>query len=124
MEAQYILKLTWGVDLEGLSLSLAMARSTEGHWSREVSTSVFSQALHGKNACKQLAETAWKKEMQCCSSYMGSSASAGTQNKMRGALRQQHCAGSQAAMMLTLLWVKGHKPEKKCVYHVGNSCHP
>lgn len=26
---------------------------------------------------------------------------------------------SQAAMLLTLLWVTGHKPEKESVYHVG-----
>lgn len=25
----------------------------------------------------------------------------------------------QAAMLLTLLWVTGHKPEKESVYHVG-----
>ena len=29
-----------------------------------------------------------------------------------------------AAIVPTLLWVKGHQPEKKPVYHVGNSCHP
>lgn len=51
---------------------------------------------------------------------------AGGRKKTRG-----RCLGGgagwrvlQAAIVLTLLWVKGHQPEKKSVYHVGNSCHP
>lgn len=34
-----------------------------------------------KNACEQLAENAWKKKILLCSSYLGSPASASTQNK-------------------------------------------
>lgn len=94
------------------------------HWSCVVSASVLSGVFHGKNVCRQLTANLWKKEMHRHSSYLGSSASASTQSKTERTLRQQHCAFSQAAMILTLLWVKGHKPEEKSVYHVGNSCHP
>lgn len=105
-------------------MSLAMARSTGG---QAVMCGEHLCVLRGSSWqkwCEQLAENAWENEMQRRPSYLGSSALAGTQNKTGRALGQWNGAVSQAAMILTLLWVKGHKPEKKSVYHVGNSCHP
>lgn len=58
------------------------------------------------------------------SSYWVSSAHAGTQTRREAGKPPASGFISQAAMILTLLWVKGRKPEKKSVYHVGNSCHP
>lgn len=42
-----------------------------------------------------------------------------------GALRPLPCNFiNQAAIAMTLLWVKGHGSEEKSVYHVRNSCRP
>lgn len=64
------------------------------------------------------AENAWDGKV-LVSQCLGGICPAGTHSETgkqqgRGTIRFVN----QAAMILTLLWVTGHKPEKKSVYHV------
>lgn len=73
---------------------------------------VPSGLLRGKNPREHLLGTPGRKKHPA---GWGSGSSKQGEHRGSGSVRSV----SQAAMLLTLLWVTGHRPEKESVYHVG-----